>query len=196
MLAAYAIRCGQPLQSIPFSAVVVAGVDRRYSALSLSFIVSELWYGFWFLSAQSSDKDRTVVIWSPHEAESGPVFVCHYAVFFLVVLVVERAAGGGGAAVADEGSAETCGEERDAGVRTQCNGLRSVDVIAGDPEADRCGVCDAGAQRVWTAAQRSAIPAGRLFSGRAGGLLHGSDRSWGVARCNTDCGQRACGCES
>jgi hypothetical protein len=53
MLAAYAFRCGQPLQSIPFAAVVVAGVDRRYAALILSFIVSELWYDFWFLLAQS-----------------------------------------------------------------------------------------------------------------------------------------------
>src|SRR2546430_9656850 len=39
--------------------------------------------------------------------------------------------------------------------------LRFVDAIAGDPEADRCGVCDAGAQRVWTAAKRAAVPAGR-----------------------------------
>ncbi|MGA7224895.1 MAG: hypothetical protein WBX16_18690 [Candidatus Acidiferrales bacterium] len=45
-----------------------------------------------------SDEDRTVVIWSPHEAENGPVFGWHSAVFFPVVLVVERAAGGGGAA--------------------------------------------------------------------------------------------------
>ena len=42
MRAAYALRSGQPLQSIPFAAVVVAGVDRRDSALLLSFIVSEI----------------------------------------------------------------------------------------------------------------------------------------------------------
>jgi hypothetical protein len=43
------------------SAVVVAGVDRRDSALLLSFIVSELWYGCCFLLARIvclSEKDR------------------------------------------------------------------------------------------------------------------------------------------
>jgi hypothetical protein len=38
MLAAHALRSGQPLQSIPFAAVVVAGVDSRDSELLLSFI--------------------------------------------------------------------------------------------------------------------------------------------------------------
>jgi hypothetical protein len=76
------------------------------------------------------------VSWSPHEAESGPVFVLYPDIFFLVVLVVERAAGGGGAALADDGSADTCGKGCDAGVRTESNGLRSVDVIAGDLQID------------------------------------------------------------
>ena len=67
---------------------------------------------------------------------------------------------------------------------------------AGDPEADRCGVCDAGAQRVWAAAERAAVSAGRLFGGRAGRFLHGGDGAGGVARCNADCGQHACGRES
>ena len=40
-------------KSIPFAAVVVTGVDKRDSALLLSFIVSELWYGCCFLLAQS-----------------------------------------------------------------------------------------------------------------------------------------------
>lgn len=44
---------GHPLQSIPFAAVVVAGVDGRYSALILSFIVSESWYGCCSLSVQA-----------------------------------------------------------------------------------------------------------------------------------------------
>ena len=62
MLAADALRSGQPLQSIPFAAVVVAGVDRRDSALLLSFIVSELWYCCCFLISAIvclSEKDRT-----------------------------------------------------------------------------------------------------------------------------------------
>ena len=37
---------------------------------------------------------------------------------------------------------------------------------------------------------------GKLFGGRAGGLLHGGDGVGRVARCDADCGQRACGCES
>jgi hypothetical protein len=78
MLAAYALRSGQPLQSIPFAAVVVAGVDRRDSALLLSFIVCELWYGCCFLLSQSfvfPKKIVPVVSRSPDEAEIGPVFV-------------------------------------------------------------------------------------------------------------------------
>src|SRR5580700_3217915 len=167
-------------------------------ALLLSFIVGESWYGC-FLLARSfvfPKKIVPLVSRSPHEAEIGPVFVLYPLVLFLVVLVLERAAGAGGAAEGDDSSAGTCGEGREAGVRTQCADLRSGDVIAGDPEADRCGVCDAGAQRVWTAAERAAIPAGKLFDGRAGGLLHRGDGAGRVARCNADCGQRACGCES
>jgi len=116
---------------------VVAGVDRRDSALLLSFIVGELWYGCCCLLAQSfvfPKKIVPIVSRSPHEAEIGPVFVLYPAVFFLVVLVVERAAGAGGAAEADDGCAGPCGEGREAGVRTQCTDLRSVDAIAGDPE--------------------------------------------------------------
>ena len=78
MLAADALRSGQPLQSIPFAAVVVAGVDRRDSALLLSFIVCELWYGCCFLLSQSfvfPKKIVPVVSRSPDEAEIRPVFV-------------------------------------------------------------------------------------------------------------------------
>lgn len=78
MLAAYALLSRQPLQSIPFVAVVVAGVDSRDSALLLSFIVCELWYGCCFLLSQSyvfPKKIVPLVSRSPDEAEIGPVFV-------------------------------------------------------------------------------------------------------------------------
>jgi len=98
---------------------VVTGIDRRDSGLLLSFIVSELWYGCCFLSAQSfvfPKKLVPIVSRSPHEAEIGPVFVLYPAVFFLVVLVVELAAGAAGA---DYGCTSHRGEGREAGVRTQ-----------------------------------------------------------------------------
>src|SRR6266576_1028128 len=167
---------------------MAAGVDRRGFALLLSFIVGELWYGCFLLPRSFVFPKKIVpfVSRSPHEAEIGPVFLLYPAVLFLVVLVVERAARARGAAEGDDIPADPCGERREAGVRTLCADLRSGNAIAGHP----------GAQRVWTAAERAAIPAGKLFGGRAGGLLHRGDGAGRVARCNADCGQRACGCES
>jgi hypothetical protein len=68
----------QPLQSIPFVAVVVAGVDRHDSALLSSFIGLRIVYGYCFLFiaiVRLSKKIVSVISRSPDEAHIGSVLV-------------------------------------------------------------------------------------------------------------------------